>query len=231
MFYDWTFIVLIPAMILAVYAQTRVNSAFRRYQEEDVESGLTGAEVARRILDMNGMQDVPVLAAPGSYSDHYDPTKRTVSLSQDVYYNKTLTATAVAAHECGHAIQHQQGYSLLNIRSAIAGPVSLISNASWLLLIAGLILIQAGSYSTGNLVFNIGVVAFAGVVVFHLVTLPVELNASSRALNQLEMNGMIDAGERAGVKKVLSAAALTYVAALAVAVAQLVRLLLIRGRR
>ena len=229
-YFDWTMLLLIPAFILTLVAQSKVKSAYRRYLRVPVRNGMTGAQAARRILDLNGLTDVPVGQVGGELSDHYDPAKRRVSLSQDVYGGATVASVAIAAHECGHAIQHQTGYSLLVIRNAIAGPVSFVSMASWPLLIIGILLIQAGRLSTGNLIFDIGVIAFAAVVLFHLVTLPVELNASSRALKIIEEEGIVAAEERAGAKKVLSAAALTYVAALAMAVAQLLRLLLLRGR-
>lgn len=229
-YFDWTMLLLIPAFILTLVAQSKVKSAYRRYLRVPVRNGMTGAQAARRIMDLNGLTDVPVGQVGGELSDHYDPAKRSVSLSQDVYGGATVASVAIAAHECGHAIQHQTGYSLLVIRNAIAGPVSFVSMASWPLLIIGILLIQAGRLSTGNLIFDIGVIAFAAVVLFHLVTLPVELNASSRALKIIEEEGIVAAEERAGAKKVLSAAALTYVAALAMAVAQLLRLLLLRGR-
>ena len=229
-YFDWTMLLLIPAFILTLVAQSKVKSAYRRYLRVPVRNGMTGAQAARRILDLNGLTDVPVGQVGGELSDHYDPSKRSVSLSQDVYGGATVASVAIASHECGHAIQHQTGYSLLVIRNAIAGPVSFVSMASWPLLIIGILLIQAGRLSTGNLIFDIGVIAFAAVVLFHLVTLPVELNASSRALKIIEEEGIVAAEERAGAKKVLSAAALTYVAALAMAVAQLLRLLLLRGR-
>jgi hypothetical protein len=229
-YFDWTIFLLIPAFILAMVAQTKVKSAYNRYLRVPVRNGMTGAQTARRILDANGLTDVPVGVVQGELSDHYDPTKRSVSLSPDVYNQPTVASVAIAAHECGHALQHQQGYSLLMIRNTIAKPVSFISMASWPLLIIGILMINAGKLTQGNMIFDIGVFAFAAVVLFHLVTLPVELNASSRALAQLEKEGIVAAEEKAGAKKVLSAAALTYVAALAMAVAQLLRLLLIRGR-
>ena len=228
-YYDWTLIILIPAFILAVVAQSKVKSAYNRYVRVPDRRGITGEQTARMILDSHGMSDVPIHQVSGELSDHYDPSKRTVSLSGDVYQGASIASVAIAAHECGHAMQHQTGYALLRIRNAIAMPVNLISMASWPLLIIGIIMIQAGSYVGGNLVFNIGVLAFGGVVLFHLVTLPVELDASKRALRELEAEGIIYEEEIYGAKKVLSAAALTYVAALATAVAQLLRILLLRG--
>ena len=229
-YFDWTMILLVPAVLLTFFAQGKVKSAFSRYSQVPSTCALTGEQVARRILDSNGLMDVPVGHVSGSLTDHYDPRKRDINLSDDVYASRSVAAMAIAAHECGHALQHSHGYALLVIRNTIAGPVSFVSMASWPLLIIGILLIQAGRFQTGNMLFDIGVIAFAAVVVFHLVTLPVELNASSRALKQLQQEGIVDGGELAGARKVLSAAALTYVAALAMAVAQLLRLLLIRGR-
>ena len=190
-YFDWTMLLLIPAFILTLVAQSKVKSAYRRYLRVPVRNGMTGAQAARRILDLNGLTDVPVGQVGGELSDHYDPAKRSVSLSQDVYGGATVASVAIAAHECGHAIQHQTGYSLLVIRNAIAGPVSFVSMASWPLLIIGILLIQAGRLSTGNLIFDIGVIAFAAVVLFHLITWPVELNASSRALKIIEEEGIV----------------------------------------
>ena len=229
-YFDWTMILLVPAVLLTFFAQGKVKSAFSRYSQVPSTCALTGEQVARRILDSNGLMDVPVGHVSGSLTDHYDPRKRDINLSDDVYASRSVAAMAIAAHECGHALQHSHGSALLVIRNTIAGPVSFVSMASWPLLIIGILLIQAGRFQTGNMLFDIGVIAFAAVVVFHLVTLPVELNASSRALKQLQQEGIVDGGELAGARKVLSAAALTYVAALAMAVAQLLRLLLIRGR-
>ncbi len=229
-YYDWTIVILIPAFILSLFAQTKVKSAYSTYARVPNRRGITGRETARRILDSNGLSEVPVERVAGQLSDHYDPTKRVVRLSESVYDDPSIASVAIAAHECGHAVQHQTGYALLSIRNTIAMPVNLVSMASWPLLIIGIVMIQAGYYAGGNMVFNIGAIAFAAVVLFHLVTLPVELNASSRALKQLEVEGIVYEEETAGAKKVLSAAALTYVAALAVAVAQLLRILLIRGR-
>lgn len=229
-YYDWTFIILIPAFILAMVAQTKVKSAYSRYARVPNQRGMTGERAARMILDSHGLHDVPIERVAGELSDHYDPSKRVVRLSQSVYDDASISSVAIAAHECGHAMQHQTGYALLTIRNAIAAPVNLVSMASWPLLIIGIFMIQAGHYVGGNMIFNIGVFAFGGVVLFHLVTLPVELNASSRALKEIEAEGIVYEEEISGAKKVLSAAALTYVAALAVAVAQLLRILLLRGR-
>lgn len=228
--FDPTFIILIPAMIFAFYAQTKVSSAYNNYARVMNRRGITGAQAARAILDANGLSDIPIEITSGKLSDHYDPKKRIMRLSQRVYNDPSIASVAIAAHESGHAIQHSESYTPLRIRNLIAMPVSLVSWLSWPLLIMGIIIIQMGYYSQGNLIFNIGIFAFVGVVVFHSVTLPVEFNASKRAISLLMEQGVIYPEESGGAKKVLSAAAMTYLAALAVAVANLIRLLLIRGR-
>ena len=227
---DPTFIILIPAMIFAFYAQTKVSRAYNNYAKVMNRRGVTGAQAARSILDANGLSDVPIEITAGRLSDHYDPRKKVMRLSQHVYNDPTIASVAIAAHESGHAIQHSVNYMPLKIRNLIAAPVSLISWLSWPLLIIGILIIQTGNYTQGNLIFNIGILAFVGVVVFHLITLPVEFDASRRAIALLVEQGVIYPEETGGAKKVLSAAALTYLAALAVAVANLIRLLLIRGR-
>lgn len=231
MFYDSTFLILIPAFILAIFAQSRVNSVYRRYANVPNRKGITGGEAAKRILNSNrDLAMIPVELTQGKLSDHYDPRKKIMRLSPEVHDGASIAAVAIVAHEAGHAIQHGNRYIPLKVRNAIALPVSIVSHASWPLLIIGIIVIQMGHYSSGNLIFNIGVIAFAFVVLFHVITLPVEFNASKRAIQQLKDLDIIYEEEAGSAKKVLSAAALTYVAALAVAVAQLVRLLLIRGR-
>jgi len=228
--FDPTFIILIPAMIFAFYAQTKVSRAYNNYAKVGNRRGVTGAQAARTILDANGLSDIPIEITAGRLSDHYDPKQRVMRLSQKVYNDASIASVAIAAHESGHAIQHGQNYMPLKLRNLIATPVSLVSWLSWPLLIGGIIIIQMGYYSQGNLIFNIGIFAFVGVVIFHSVTLPVEFNASKRAITLLVDQGIIYPEEAGGAKKVLSAAAMTYLAALAVAVANLIRLLVIRGR-
>jgi uncharacterized protein len=228
--FDPTFIILIPAMIFAFYAQTKVSRAYNAYAKVGNRHGITGAQAARSILDSNGLADIPIEITAGRLSDHYDPKKRVMRLSQQVYNDASIASVAIAAHESGHAIQHGESYTPLKIRNLIAMPISMISWLSWPLLIVGILIIQMGYYSQGNLIFNIGIIAFTGVVLFHAVTLPVEFNASKRAISLLVDQGIIYPEEAGGAKKVLSAAAMTYLAALAVAVANLIRLLLIRGR-
>lgn len=228
--FDPTIILLIPAVIFAFWAQNKVSRAYNNYARVQNRRGITGAQAARQILDASGLGDVAVEMGRGRLSDHYDPRKRVMRLSPKVYNEPSIASVAIAAHEAGHAVQHGEQYLPLKIRNALAMPVSLVSWMSWPLLIIGLVIIQAGNYSQGNFIFNLGILAFTGVVVFHAVTLPVEFNASKRALNLLEAQGIVLPEETGGARKVLSAAAMTYVAALAVAVANLLRILLIRGR-
>ncbi len=230
MFYDWTFLLLIPALVLSIVAQGRVQRAYAQYARVPVRAGISGAMAARMILDAHGLGHVAIEQVGGTLSDHYDPRSRIMRLSGDVYRGASIASVAIAAHESGHAIQHGEQYTLLTVRNRIAGPVSVFSRASWILIILGIVVAQAGQAATGDLLFDIGCVAFAAVVVFHLVTLPVELDASRRALTALQGMQIVLPEESAGAKKVLSAAALTYVAALAVSVLQLIRILLIRGR-
>lgn len=229
-YYDPTIILLVIAMVFTIFAQGKVNRAYRKYSRVANQTGMTGMMAARRILDANGLQHVRIEMTPGTLSDHYDPRGGVMRLSADVYNGQSVAAVSIAAHESGHAIQHGIGYGLLKFRNAIVPVVNFASKLSWPLLIIGIILAGAGRYTTGNLLFDIGILFFVGVVVFHLVTLPVELNASKRAIEQMQQLSIIGSADVSGSRKVLSAAALTYVAALATAVLQLIRLLLIRER-
>ncbi len=220
---DYTIIVLIPAMILAFYAQARVSTAYGRYSSVANRHAVTGAEAARLILDSNGLSDVPIEVVRGKLTDHYDPRKRIMRLSHEVYGGASIAAVSIAAHESGHALQHATGYKPLNVRNTIAPIVSIASNLAWPLLLLGLFTQYVG-------LFDIGILMFASVVLFQAVTLPVEYDASARAIEQLEGLGVIEPEERTGAKKVLSAAALTYVAAMAMAIANLLRILMMRNR-
>lgn len=224
MYYDTTMILLIPAMILAMVAQFKVKSTFKRFMQVANQRGLTGADVARQILNSNGLYNVPVEQVGGSLSDHYDPRDTTVRLSPEVFSGRSIASVSVAAHEVGHAIQHAEYYKPMTLRAAIFPAVNLSSNAAVPLAILGLVL----GFTP---LIDIGIILFTIVVAFHMVTLPVEFNASSRAIAQLVQGGLIYDEEQALAKKVLNAAAMTYVAAAAVAVMQLVRLLVLRGRR
>lgn len=221
-FFDPTMILLIPAIILAVWAQGRVRKAYNKYSQVGTSAGLTGAQVARRILDRFGLQDVQVKATQGTLSDHYDPKKREVHLSEGIYSRSSLAAMAIAAHEVGHAVQHARDYSFLKFRHALAGPVQFGSWLAFPLIIIGLLVASPG-------LMDAGIILFSAVVLFHLVTLPVEFNASRRAIQVLTTDGYVQPQEVDGAKKVLNAAAWTYVAAAAAAILNLLRLVLLRG--
>lgn len=222
--FDPTFIILLPAIVLAMYAQSKVSSTFNKYLRIRSSYGYTGYEVARRLLDYHGLNDVPIELIPGRLSDHYDPRTRVLRLSRDVYESNSIASVGVAAHECGHAVQHQEGYAPLVVRNAIAPIASFGSQAAWFFVIAGIVI------SSLNLI-NIGILLFAAAVAFQIITLPVEFNASSRAIALLESNGLVSERDIRPAREVLRAAALTYVAAALSAVLNLVRLFLIRGRR
>lgn len=223
-FWDPTMIIILPALILAFYAQYKVRSTFAKYNEIRSSRGITGREVAEYILRRNGILDVAVEEIDGMLTDHYDPRTKKVRLSSNNYRRDSLSAVAVAAHEVGHAIQHATGYVPLQLRHSILPVTNLGSTLAFPLFIIGLFL-------NTPFLMDLGILFFAGVVVFHLVTLPVEFNASSRALVQLKDNGLLTAGEVSGARKVLTAAALTYVATTLMAALELVRLILLRNMR
>lgn len=230
MFFDWTYLVLVlPAMIFAMWASNRVNKTFQKYQNQQSISRITGAQAARRILDANGLRNVPIDQITGSLTDHYDPVANVVRLSQSVYNNTSTAAIGVACHEVGHALQYATGYSPVKLRMAIIPATRIGSRISIPLIIVGILL---GSFSyIFTVAAYIGIAFFALSTLFQLVTLPVELNASKRALQQIQSNGLLYDSEIQGAKEVLSAASMTYVAALAVSLAQLIRFLMIVGRR
>lgn len=220
---DMTYIVLVmPALIFAMYAQTKVNSTFNKYRAVGNRNGYTGAEIARRILDMNGLQKVVVERVSGNLTDHYDPKANVVRLSDATYSSTSVAAIGVAAHEVGHAVQHAEGYSPIKVRNAIVPVVQIASYAAWPLAIFGVLFSFSG-------LANFGVILFGLVVLFQLITLPVEFNASGRALKTLGDKQILNGEELAASKKVLSAAAMTYVASAVVAIANLLRLLSIVG--
>ncbi|MBZ9624356.1 zinc metallopeptidase [Clostridium sp. FP2] len=223
-FYDSTMIILLPAIIISALAQFKIKASFSKYSKVNSANGYTGAQVARMLLDDGGLFDIPVEIVGGKLTDHYDPSKRVMRLSQEVYNGTSVAAIGVAAHETGHAIQDKENYAPLKIRNAIVPVVNFSSNASWLLFLMGIIL------SVPSLV-NIGIILFSGVVVFQLITLPVEFNASSRALAILESRSILYGDEIKGAKSVLSAAAMTYVSAALMAISQLIRLVLISRDR
>ncbi|MDD5927744.1 MAG: zinc metallopeptidase [Firmicutes bacterium] len=230
MTYYGSMIILIPAIIFTMYAQAKVNSNFRRYSKVRNVRNMTGAEAARIMLDAGGLRNVQIEQTRGSLTDHYDPRKRVLRLSQSVYSVNSIAAVSVACHEAGHALQHAEKYKPLTIRNSIVPVVSFASNLTWPLIVLGIILLSNGSYM-GDILFNIGVITMLAVILFHTITLPVEFNASSRALKQMDELGIITEEENTGANKVLKAAAMTYVAALATAIANLLRILAIRGNR
>ena len=223
-YFDPTYFLLIIGMILSMAASARVKSTFSIYSRVRSASGLTGAEAARRILHMAGITDVTVVPISGSLTDHYDPRNKQLALSQDVYDRTSVAAIGVAAHECGHAIQDAQNYVPMNLRSAIVPVANIGSTLSWPLFLAGLIL-------SIRPLLTLGILLFSFAVLFQLVTLPVEFNASARALKMLGSSGMLGTDEVKSAKKVLTAAALTYVAALASSILQLLRLIILAGGR
>ena len=230
MFYgfDPTFIILIPAIIFTVYAQRKVQSTYAAYSRVGTRKGITGGQTARMILNNNGMGHVPIEIVPGNLTDNYDPTKDVMHLSEGTHNSTSVAAVAVAAHESGHAMQDGSNYAFLKLRIAMVPAVNVVSAISMPVIMIGIILVCAGQAMGGSL-FNIGVIMFAVVVLFHTVTLPVEFDASKRALQQLVALDIVDESEVRGARKVLSAAAMTYVAALSVSLLTLIRLLLIRG--
>ena len=223
--FDPTMLILIPAIIFTLYAQSKVKTNFEKYIRVPTRRGYSGAEVARMLLNQNGLHDVPIEAANSQLGDHYDPTKHVLRLSGEVSRGSSIASVSVAAHEVGHAIQHANGYVPLSVRNMIFPVARFGSSAAWIFILVGLMIPNLGG------LMDIGILLFGAAVLFQLVTLPVEFNASSRALEMLDANGYIYEEEIKGAKNVLNAAALTYVAAMASGLAQLMRLILIRNRR
>lgn len=225
--YYGSMIFLIPAIVLSLYAQAKVSSAYRRYANVRNTTGTTGAQAARMILDANGLSDVRIDRIGGNLTDHYNPMKRTMSLSDAVYSTPSIASISIAAHEAGHAIQHGRSYALLAFRNAIVPVANIGSALAWPMLIIGLM----SGPGMGDFLFNTGMALFLGVVLFHVVTLPVELDASRRALAQLQAVGAVTSQQEiAAARKMLSAAAMTYFAALAMSMANLLRMFAMRRR-
>ena len=222
-YYDPTYLLLIPGLILALYAQFKVSSTYARFKREPSRSGLTGAQIARQILDTNGCGDVRIERVPGSLTDHYDPENGVLRLSEEVYGSRSIAALGVAAHEAGHAIQDATDYGPMRIRATLV-PVANIGSS------AAIPLFMLGQIFSWEPLLKIGILCFSLAVLFYLVTLPVEFNASGRAVALLA-SGYLPEDEVQGVKKVLSAAALTYVAAALQAILQLLRLVLLANSR
>ena len=225
-FYDYWYIVLVmPAVILSLIASVRVNSTFKQYSRVRSQRGITGAEAARRVLDSNGLYSVKIERVRGNLTDHFNPKNNTIYLSDSVHDSPSTAAIGVAAHEAGHAVQHAVGYTPIKIRAAIIPVTNFASRLSLPLILLGLLLSASGLIALAYL----GVACFAMSTVFQLVTLPTEFNASRRALDAISSSGILSRDELGGAKRVLSAAAMTYIAALAVSLMQLLRLLLIVG--
>jgi Zn-dependent membrane protease YugP len=227
-FWDWTLILLVPAFLLGLYAQFKVSSSFRRFSKVASSRGLTGAEAARLVLEGAGLYNVGIKVGGRRLSDHYDPRDRSLTLSPDVGNSKSLAALGVAAHEAGHALQHAEGYAAFKLRSTLVPVANIGSNLGIILFFIGWIL---GAYQGIPWLMNIGIILFSAAVLFTLVTLPVEFNASNRAIKELTNKSiLVGKAEIEGAKKVLNAAALTYVAAALMAVLQLARMILISRR-
>lgn len=222
-YYDPTYMLIVISALISLFAQFLVNSRFSKYSRVRSRSGMTGAQAAERILQSQGIYDVAIQRVSGKLTDHYDPRNKTLNLSDAIYASTSVAAVGVAAHECGHAIQHARGYAPLSFRSALVPVANIGSQLSWLFIILGIFF--GGSHT----LIMIGILMFSAAVLFQLVTLPVEFNASGRALKLLSETGILQKDEVSDTRKVLSAAALTYVAAATTAVLQLLRLLRLFG--
>ena len=224
---DPTYVLVLIGIVLSLLASARVKSTFAKYERIRNSAGLTGRDAAERILRGAGIYDVRIERVSGSLTDHYDPRNKVLRLSDSTYHSTSVSAVGVAAHECGHAIQHAVNYAPIRWRGALVPVANLGSNIAWPLIVIGLFITGESS----SLLINLGIIAFSFAVLFHLVTLPVEFNASNRAIQILGGNGMMSGEEVGAVKKVLGAAALTYVASAATAILQLLRILILTGGR
>ena len=227
-YFDPTYILIIIGMVLCLAASAHVNSTFNKYSRVRSNSGMTGAQAAQRILESQGIYDVSIRHISGNLTDNYNPSTKVLSLSVATYGSTSVAAIGVAAHECGHAMQHNKGYAPISVRNALVPFANWGSRLSWVLIIIGIIFYGQG---TGQTMINIGIFAFSLAVLFQIVTLPVEFNASNRAIRVLESTGIFGISELKCTKKVLGAAALTYVAAAASSILQLLRLILLFGGR
>lgn len=227
MYFDPTYFLVIIGVVFSLIASGRVQSTFAKYSKVRNSGGITGAEAAQRVLNSAGIFDVRIERVNGNLTDHYDPRTKVLRLSDSVYGSSTVAAVGVAAHECGHAIQHAVGYAPLSLRSTLVPIANFGSRIAWPLILLGFFI----SGDTSALLINIGIIAFLGAVAFQLVTLPVEFNASNRAIQKIADTGMMQGEEIKGAKKVLSAAAMTYVASAATSILQLLRILMLTGGR
>ncbi len=226
--FDWTYVYLVlPCLLLSLWASAHVNSTFRRYSKQRSQRGLTGADAAARVLAANGVRGVRIEHISGNLTDHYDPRTNVIRLSDNVYGSTSTAAIGVACHEAGHAVQYAQSYAPIKLRAAIIPLTNFGSKLALPMILVGLLLSSLGSLS--NFFIYLGIACFGFSLVFQLVTLPVEFNASRRAMAAIEQTGILTDEERAGARKTLTAAALTYVAATAAALAQLLRLLVLFG--
>ena len=228
--FDWSYLtIVLPCILLSLWASSNVNSTFKKYASQYSIRRLTGAEAAQRVLQANGVYGVRIERVSGNLTDHYDPKTNVIRLSDSVYNNTSTAAIGVACHEAGHAVQYAQSYAPIKLRAAIIPLTNFGSKIAMPLILAGILLSTMGSFSD-TLVY-LGIAAFSLSLVFQLITLPVEFNASRRAMEAIESGNLLTAEEQRGAKKTLKAAALTYVTATAVALAQLLRLILIFGNR
>ena len=224
--FDPTYFLVLIGAVLSIMASAKVRSTYSAYARVRSRSGMTGAEAARRILNAQGIYDVSIQHVAGELTDHYDPSAKVLRLSSSVYGSDSVAALGVAAHECGHAVQHARSYRPLQIRTALVPAANLGASIAWPLLIFGLLISGRSSF-----LIHLGILLFSLSVLFQLVTLPVELNASNRAMRLLEETGILYRDEISGVRRVLSAAALTYVASAAASLLQLLRVILLFGGR
>jgi Zn-dependent membrane protease YugP len=224
---DPTYILILIGVILSLVASAKVKSTFAKYAKVRNSQGFTGAQAAQRVSERAGIHDVRIEHVSGNLTDHYDPKSKVLRLSDSVYGQSTVAAVGVAAHECGHAIQHARGYEPLKLRNTLVPIANFGSQIAWPLILIGFIITSEAS----TFLINLGIIAFSLAVVFHLITLPVEFNASNRAIRMIADTGMMYGEEIKGAKKVLNAAAMTYVASAATAVLQLLRIILLTGGR
>ena len=228
--FDWTYLVLVlPCMIFAMIASSNVNKTFQKYATQYSQRRLTGAEAAQRVLAQNGVTSVRIERVAGNLTDHYDPRTNVIRLSDSVYTSTSTAAIGIACHEAGHAVQYAQNYAPIKLRSAIIPLTNIGSRLAMPLILLGILFGAAGVFS--DALINLGIAAFGLSFLFQVITLPVEFNASCRAMQAIESANLLTQEEQAGARKTLNAAAMTYVAATAVALAQLLRLLAIFGRR
>ena len=228
--FDWTYLVLVlPCILLSLWASSNVNSTFKKYSKQYSSRRLTGAEAAQRVLSANGVYGVRIERVSGNLTDHYDPKTNVIRLSDSVYSNTSTAAIGVACHEAGHAVQYAESYAPIKIRAAIIPLTNFGSRIAMPLILAGILMTFLGSFSD-TLVY-LGIAAFGMSLVFQIITLPVEFNASRRAMQAIEASNLLTESEQKGARKTLTAAALTYVAATAVALAQLLRLIMLFGGR